>query len=835
MKPVREFCRWFVVQGKAPEPLQPARTTMTSTPHRKHLITLAAAAMVLAGQASLAQTAPATTSAAVSFNVPAQPLDQALAQFARQAGLQLAASPDLIRGLQGRAVRGTLGVQAALDELLRGSGLGGRVADGLLTIERASPSASAETTLPVVRVKADAVRETATGPVLGYVANRSATATKTDTPLIEIPQSISVVTADRIAAIGAHTLADVVAYTPGVNMGDGYDTRNDWLVFRGFDAWDQGYFVDGLQLRNNNSFLTWRLEPYGAERIEIIRGPSSVLYGQNIPGGTINAVSKRPTATPQGELRLQLGTHDRREIAADISGPLDDEGKVLYRVTGLALDSNTQIDHVPDSRTFIAPALTWRPSTDTSLTLLSHFQRIRTSNSRGSLPAAGTLLSNPNGRIPTSTFVGEPDFNHFDQDQWTVGYQFEHTLSDTLTFRQNARYGKADVDYQEVFANSTFTVVNPGVPDDPANFRRVDRGVFGVKEKGSLFALDNQLQAVAHIGGWKHIVLAGLDHQRSRYTQYQFYGDGVASIDVYAPVYGLGVVVPDPYLDANIALNQTGLYLQDQVKLGDRWAFTLGGRYDRFRYVTDDHLASTRSMQSKGAFTRRAGAVYLVPSGWAPYVSYSESFAPIVSAVDSESGEPFKPETGRQYEAGIRFQPPGSKDSYSVAAFDLRRRNYLTFDENFQPRQVGEVVVQGVEFEALIEPIRNLNLTAAYSWTPKADVTASSDPLQIGKQNTAVPRHSLSVWADYRFAGGIKAGIGARYVGSTYGYNEQAPTKVPGYTLFDAMVGYELGPWNFTLNARNLTDDIYVARSCQDRPCNYGERRQIVGTAAYRW
>lgn len=811
-------------------------TGRASALRRHSLIALAVAAALSSGlpTAALAQAADAAN---VVYELPAQPLDTALSQLARRAGLQLLANNELVKERQAPVLPPTRGLQAALDALLRGSGLRGRVEGTTLLVEAAPAGSSAgETVLPVVRVSAAVESETATGPVQGYVARRSATGTKTDTPLIETPQSISVVTADRIAAIGATTLADAVAYTPGINMGDGYDTRNDWLVFRGFDAWDQGFFLDGLQLRNNNSFLTWRVEPYWAERIEIIRGPSSVLYGQNIPGGTINAVSKRPTATPQGELRLQLGSYNRREIAGDVSGPLDSEGKLLYRVTGLALDSNTQVDHVPDGRTFIAPALTWRPSADTSLTLLSHFQRIRTSNTRGALPAAGTLLSNPNGRIPTSTFVGEPDFNHYDQDQWTVGYLFEHRIDDTFTVRQNARYGKAKLDYQEVFAGNTFTVVNPGVPGDPANFRRLDRGVFGAKEKGSLFALDNQLQAVVQHGGWKHTVLAGLDHQRSRYTQNQFYGNGVADIDVYAPTYGQGVVVvPEPYLDANIALDQTGFYLQDQMKLGDRWVFTLGGRYDRFRYTTDDHVAPLRSEQSKGAFTGRAGAVYLTPSGWAPYVSYSNSFAPIVSALNSENGEPFKPETGRQYEAGIRFQPPGSKDSYSVAVFDLQRRNYLTYDDNFLPRQTGEVTVRGVEFEALVEPVRNLNLTAAYSWTPKADVTASSDPLKIGKQNVAIPRHSLSLWADYHFGEGIKAGIGARYVGSTHGYNEEAPAKVPSYTLFDAMLGYELGPWTFALNARNLTDKIYVARSCQPTVCNYGERRQIVGTVAYRW
>jgi iron complex outermembrane receptor protein len=681
--------------------------------------------------------------------------------------------------------------------------------------------------LKTVKVKAQAEQNA----VEGYVAKTGSTASKTDTPLIETPQSISIVTADRIEAIGATTLTHAVAYTPGVAIhSDGFDTRGDWLIFRGFDAYEQGYFLDGLQLRNNNSFLTWQIEPYGAERIEILRGPSSVLYGQNIPGGTVNAASKLPTEKSQGELRVQAGNYSRREIAGDASGPVDASGEFLYRVTALALDSDTQVDHVPFDRDFVAPALTWKPSADTSLTVLGHYLRVRTSNSRGSLPASGTLLSNPNGDIPTSTFLGEPDYNRFDQDQWTIGYLFEHRVNDAWTLKQNARYGKAKVDYREVYAGDDF-IPEPGNDDpaDPANFRMIGREVFGANEDGKLFTIDNQARAEFTGRNWQHTVLVGLDHQHGRYTQYLFYGDEVGPIDVYDPSYGSPVVTPDPYVDADLELDQTGLYVQDQAKLGEQWVITLGGRYDRFRNAIDG------VSQSEGEFTGRAGVVYLTPQGLAPYVSFSESFSPIVSDVNPATGKRFEPETGRQYEAGLRYQPPARNQTYSLAVFDLRRRNYVTYDEDFNPRTTGEIQVKGVEFEAIAEILPRFNLTAGYSWTPKADVIKSATPDEEGKQFNAVPEHQGSIWVDYQLSSGFTFGAGVRYAGSTDGRFESAPKTVPSYTVYDAMLGYDIQSWSFAVHARNLADKEYLGRNCVDTVCNYGEQRQIVGTVKYWW
>jgi iron complex outermembrane receptor protein len=781
----------------------------------------------------------------IDYDVPAGPLADVLQRFALQAGVAIAIDANQLRGLRSPGIQGRHGVEEGLDTLLRGSGHvpartpGGYVLRAAPAIPPAgapaNPAAgtSALPSLPTVTVREDPDAQTATGPVSGYVARRSATGSKTDTLLEETPQSVSVVTSDFIEASGALRLKDALAYTPGINVSPwGADSRFDWTIIRGFDAQTPGYYLDGLPLRNNNGWAIWQTENYGTERIEVLRGPSSVLYGQTGPGGMVNVVSKRPTGEPLRELQMQLGNHGRRQVAGDFSGALDAGGTLQYRLTGMVRDAELQASGLPNDRAYLAPSLTWKPSADTSLTVLAHYLRIRDGSSYGSFPEVGTLLPNPNGRFSPGTYVGEPGFDHFHQDQWMLGYLFEHRLSDTWTLRQNARYGAIRTDYQQVYNQSGFAIVNPDVPGDPANFRQLQRFPFGSRERARLLTLDNQAQARLRLGDWQHTVLVGLDYQGSRNDQRTYNAGTVSNVDGYAPVYTHDVVPGDPWFDARTRLTQTGIYLQDQIRWGD-WVATVGGRYDSASTTVDSHTDGSRTRVNDHHFTSRAGLVYLHPSGWAPYVSYSESFSP-TATLDPETNAPLKPETGRQYEAGVRFVPPDGKSRYSAAVFDLRRRNYITYTPEFLPRQTGEILVRGLELEAAFQPLRQMNVIAAYTYTPKAVVTASSTASEIGRQMQAVSRNQLSVWADYRFAWGLQLGLGARFMGSNRGYQESAAAVLPSYTVVDALLAYELPHWRLALNLRNLGNKAYLS-NCSAGSCRYGDMRQVVATATYRW
>lgn len=803
-------------------------------PYPRFHSALLALTLATLGTSAVHAQSVAASPAGTTFNIAlaAQPLGTALNELARQAKLQLMVHPDLVAGKSAPAVSGNLTVRQALDRLLAGNGLMAIQEDDTVII-KATPPELGTSMLPAVTVTAKADRETASGHVTGYVAKRSAIGTKTDTPIIETPQSISVVSSDFIESTGARGLKDALAYTPGINISPwGADSRFDWTIIRGFDAQTPGYYLDGLQLRNNNGWAIWQTENYGTERIEMLRGPSSVLYGQTGPGGMINVVSKQPSEEPLHELQVQIGDNSRRQLAGDFSGPLDEEGKVLYRITGLVRDAELEGSGLPNDRVFLAPSLTWRQSGDTTLTLLSHYLRIRDGSSYKNFPEVGTLLSNPNGSFSPKTYVGEPGFDHFNQNQWMVGYLLEHRVNDTWTLRQNARYGAINSDYKQVYSQSSFVTVNADVTDDPANFRTLSRYAFASKETAKLFTIDNQAQAKVRLGNLQHTLLFGLDYQQSRNDQ-RTYNDGtVSDIDGFSPIYTNDVVEGNPWFDAKTKLAQTGIYLQDQIKWGN-WIATVGGRYDSATTTVDSRLDGSRTSISDHKFTKRAGLVYLHPSGWAPYFSYSESFSPTVT-VDPETNTPLKPETGRQYELGVRYQPVDGKSKYSAAVFDLRRQNYITYTSDYMPKQTGEILTQGLELEAAFQPIQNMNTVVAYTYTPKAIVTASSTESEIDKQMQAVSRNQLSVWTDYRSNSGIKVGLGARFMGSNYGYQESAAAKVPSYTVFDAMLGYELRHWSLALNMHNLTNKTYIS-NCSSGSCYYGELRKVVATATYRW
>ena len=270
---------------------------------------------------------------------------------------------------------------------------------------RATAPAQQQTVQPGAR---GAVGERATGPVVGYLASQSATGTKTDTPILTTPQSISVVTKDQIADQGAQNLVEALRYTPGVSVDTfGATTLFDAIKLRGFDA---PRYLDGLRLPLDpgTQFAFPRIETYGLERIEVLRGPASGLYGQTDPGGLINMISKRPTATPQHEIVGTFGSFNRFQGAFDSSGPIDKNGEYLYRLVGLGYSTDGQQDFVHQNRVFIAPSLTWRPTTDTSFTILSQYQNIDNKGWQQYVPGgAAGLAPNPFGRIPYSRYIGD--------------------------------------------------------------------------------------------------------------------------------------------------------------------------------------------------------------------------------------------------------------------------------------------------------------------------------------------------------------------------------------------------------------------------------------------
>lgn len=792
------------------------------------LAAIAASTLVVAPGHVGAQPAAGAATATATLNIPAQPLPLALAEFARQSGLQLVYAPDLVQGKQSTSVVGGKDAAAALADLLRGTGLQARQLGSTWAIERAPATQSAaETVLPVVRVSASQERETATGSVNGYVARRSATGTKTDTAIVETPQSISVIAADQIQTTKSQNLMDALGYTASVARAEGLDRTSDSFVIRGFraNAGTGSLFRDGSKYQLN--IYNGQQEPYGLERIELLKGASSVLYGTAAPGGVINTVSKRPTIEPLREINVEWGSFGRKQVSGDFAGALGQDSDWSYRLTAMHRDSGTFVDHVPDDRTYVAPALKWQPNAATSLTLLSEYQHDRSAYVYG-LPESGTLTSNPKGQIPRNVFTGEPGYSEYDNARYSVGYLFEHAFDDRLKLRHSLRYLKSSNDFPSI-----------SLGDLDTDGRTISRDAQDRQDDSNGLTTDTSLSWSWGRSGLEQTTLVGLDytaqtHQTVRYNR------SVSSLDLFNPVYGQAVF-GTPVLAGNSSkekVKQLGLYAQHQMKIDERWVLLLGGREDK---VKDDYadypVEFYYPTEKTSAFTGRAGVVYLAPDGLAPYASFSQSFEPAWGS--NLSGTRFKPTKGEQVEAGLRYRPPGWDVQFSTAVYQLTQKNLLVSDATGNDAvQIGQARSRGFELEAQGHVGRDTRALAACAYTD-ARVTRSSEltPQQVGSRLGGVPYNQLSLWVDHSLAAvglaELKFGAGARHVGATRATSTAIISNVPAFTLLDLMVSYTVGPWRFALNATNATDKTYVA-SCT-YGCFYGEPRKVTATATVRW
>ncbi|QKJ85043.1 iron complex outermembrane recepter protein [Paramixta manurensis] len=651
------------------------------------------------------------------------------------------------------------------------------------------------------------------------VAHVSAAATKTATPLIETPQSVSVVTQAQIATQAAKTIPQAVRYLAGVSAeSSGPDTRFDTIYVRGFEA-DE--YLDGLRLPREAYWSRPAWDPYLLSRIEVVKGPSSVLYGQANPGGIVNLVSKKPEAQPGGEVYLSAGNYHQFGTGFDVTGPLDDNHQLLGRVSGTFFNTQTQVDHSRYQHFDIAPSLTWQPDADTSLTVLAQLRRDPDSGFFNQQPVVGTLVHNPNGHISTHFYGGQPGLDTYSRNQGSIGYQFEHRFNDLVTVRQNLRYLSSSADYKMVYPIGV-------VPNAPL----VNRASMNLTETMSNIALDNQSEWHFATGPLNHTVLAGVDYMHTSIRSNAGYGDA-SPINYLDPDYSTPVTLPDFTSRTHSTMAQTGAYLQDQLKW-DRWVMNLGGRFDYAKTNVRDLVASSNSQQNDHATTGRAALLYHFDNGLAPYISYSTSFVP--TSGSDFNGNAFKPTKGKQSEIGLKYDPLGLDALFTVALFDLRETNVATADLehlNYSV-QTGEIRSKGVELEGKINLTPDWLVLASYAYTDPEVVQSNNG--DKGNDPVAISRNSARLWSEYSLHGaldGLKVGGGARYIGTSYA-NRANTLKVPAATVYDAMVSYRWRQWQMALNAENLTNKVYLA-SCQDNGCEYAIKRQYVATLSYQW
>jgi len=687
--------------------------------------------------------------------------------------------------------------------------------------------------------------------------------TKTDTPIIESPQSIAVINRDEIDLRASPTIADALSYTSGVQAeAFGIDSRVDEVSVRGFGAGgfsSNNNFVDGLRLPSGGQWTRPGFDTFAVEQIEVLKGPSGALYGQTAPGGVVNIVTKRATDRFHGEVLLQgIGTTSlgrwNYQAAADVGGPVSDTLSV--RLVALARDGNTQVKDVKIGRYYVSPSVTWTPGDNTTWTMLAQYQRDEGGSTFQFMPELGTLRPTNGRYIANDDNLGEPDWNDFDRDQFLIGSFLSHRFGENITLRNNTRYTHLETLYRVVvLSGNTLTTCPANIVGCIPGQTIGRRAVQGVGESDG-FATDTQLEAKFSTGAVQHTLLGGFDYF---HTDWEHYRDLVAGsqvlplLDFFNPVPRGSATYKDnlsPQIYTETVSRQSGVYVQDQIEVGNL-RMTIGGRQDWAKDNTYNPVTGERFITKSDAFTWRAGAVYLFDNGLAPYFSYAESFQPQVTDPSSSlNGEPFDPTTGQQYEAGIRFQR-GNNIYVTLGGYQITQQNMTTPDPNGTLCgtstclvQTGEGRIRGIELEGKASLPWGMAVIATLTHSD-SKVTKTTTPEQQGKELPQVPDWMASLFLNQSLTSGPLTGLGfgggIRYTGKSYGDSNNT-LKIPDYTLFDLFVRYDLGALNpslsgmsVSINGRNIADKRYVATCTGVAACYYGQGRSVTARVQYKW
>jgi iron complex outermembrane receptor protein len=684
------------------------------------------------------------------------------------------------------------------------------IATGLLFAVACPVSAQEVLELESITVEADKGGVQQSGGQKGEAIGTSTnTATKLDAPIIETPRSVSVVTEQRLEDQGVQDVDDALLYVPGVyGAAYGRDTRGDFSLIRGVAPVQ---LVNGL--RSNFGFYNNpRINPFTLQSVEIIKGPSSVLYGSNATGGVFNLNSKMPEPVRNNEVFVEYGTFNRKQFGFDLTGPIDPGATMQYRIIGIGRDSDTQVDYSEDNSIVLAPSFTWQPSTETRLTVLGNFQKDIGQPTSRFVPIQGSLLPTPGGDfIGTRQFFGEPGFDKYIVEGAAVTGILEHRFNSIFSFDARARYSISSGAYDQIWPAF-------GVPYQ-ADGRSRSRTLYSARNEAESFVSDTRLKAEFETGFVKHQAAFGFDYQNA--TIDSDTGGGVMpAIDLITPVYGAPIPAFTRTNNPAQDNEQIGFYAIDRMTINDRLFISLGARHDSYSQTT---RGSSFPGTEADKFSGSAGILYKFDSGIAPYVSYSTSFDPV--APDS-FGFTYVPVEGEQIEAGIKYQIPGTPTLLTAAVFDLTQKNRQVINPDFGPGrpnylQTGEASIRGVELDVQTV-FHDFEFLAGYTHLETEDEAT-------GFALASVPEHQASAWLTYRpregALQGFVAGVGVRYVGESLDGRDNYVT--PSYTLFDAQIGYETERYSAKLNVQNIADETYLTTCLSRGDCFYGERRTV--------
>ncbi len=626
---------------------------------------------------------------------------------------------------------------------------------------------------------------------------------KVATSLLDTPASVSVVTEKEIEQRSASTTEEVLQYTPGV-ITDFYgtDDRNDYLKIRGFQATT---YRDGLTL---GSMRGVREEPFAYERVEVLRGANSTLFGPADPGGSVNFVSKQPRFERFGQGFVSYGSFDHVEAGIDVGDALNEKETLAYRFTGKIQSSEREYDYSKDDNGFVMGGLTWEPTAFTSATvILDHLKRDSTPNS------GGYPLDDEYSR---SAFYGEPGFNYHDVERTSVTGNVTHDFDNGFVLRSNLRYSELTDDFGYIYLTDSAARVGT----------TIDRDYFGTDSEAQELIGNVMLQYDARFEHLDSSTLVGVEYRDASTEDSSFYGDATA-IDVSNPVYSGAPGSLNIYSSNDQDYKTKSLFVQQNLSFS-RFIITAGLRNDRLDLSSTD-ITGVNASDDFSETSVRGALTYKLSDEISTYVSMVESVAPPSIGVT--------PERGKQYEVGVKYAPTGTNALYSAAIYDLNQEDVTIAvvqpNGTIERETIGESQVRGLDLEAKAELTTNLSLIGGYSYM-ESEVIRDTNLSREGNEFAAAPEHSASLWSYYTLPGTqMSFGVGARYLGAYY-FDAANTAKSDATTLFDAAFNYQIVEnTELAVNISNLLDEQHVVGSGTADYYNPG--REITAKLSYNW
>ncbi len=675
-----------------------------------------------------------------------------------------------------------------------------------------------------------------TGPVGRRADPATTTGSKVAAKLTEIPQSVSVIGAEELDAGNASKVDGALAYSAGVQTQPyGYDSDTNWFFIRGFNGTATGAFVDGLP-SYAYGFGGFYVDPFALERIEVLRGPASALYGAANPGGMINMVTKRPTGETGGKDELGVDETGRVWLQTDRQGAVSED--LQWRLVAKVQRTDEEGAFDSGSNILLAPSLKYSMQDGTVLTLAATYTRTDEDHVGGAwLPYVGTVVAAPFGYIDRDFNSGEPGYDEYKRDQLTLSAEITHDFANGWKLTNNTRLGWSKVDESQVYAYGYGS--GPGydnlflaAPSDTDG--TLSRIYFQHDSKARTVLNDLRLENDFSAGGVEHRLMFGLDAKWFELDQVQasISSPSATGLSATNPVYG--AVQPDtvPYADNVVRQTQIGLYFQDQIKWGDGWIGTVNLRHDMARTKVSPNEAYTPatagSDRDDSKTTWRLGLSKEIAGGLMAYASASTFFNPNVET--TSAGDAIGPETGTQKEIGLKWSP-SERSLITLSLFDIDRENISQSVWNgagYDYHQIGKVNSRGIEIEGKYDFGAGLRLSGSVT-SMDVKVKDDVDTTIIGNTPYATIEKMASLKVDYDLPSvpGLTLTAGLRYLGSSQADNANT-LKVPSVTLVDAGVSYYFAPdWNANLAVTNLADERYVS-SCQTAfTCYYGEGRRV--------